>query len=421
MAALDFPNNPSINDTYEPVEGGPIWTWNGQYWDAAATTIGPTGPTGAVGATGPTGAQGTSISLQGSVANVGALPGSANINDAYINDDDGNLYVWNGSSWTDAGQIVGPEGATGPQGAQGPTGPQGNAGTAATIQIGTITTGDAGTNASVANSGNLIAAVLDFTIPRGVTGPQGEVGPTGATGDTGPQGAIGPTGAQGEIGPTGPQGEQGIQGVQGDTGPIGPTGAQGATGPQGATGDTGPQGVTGDTGPQGATGPQGIQGEVGPTGATGDTGPTGPTGPQGTDIHFAGSVADVASLPTGASNNDAYIVDADGNLYVSDGAGNWTDAGQIVGPQGPTGAQGIQGDTGPAGTYTVDAPIELANSVLSIADNPTFTGNVTATTFVGDLTGTADDSDKVDGRNVFVQNTAPTSGMSDGDIWIQRP
>jgi hypothetical protein len=129
-------------------------------------------------------------------------------------------------------------------------------------------------------------------------------------------------------------------------------------------------------------------------------------------------VPTVEDLPTGAVSNDAYIVDADGNLWVSNGDETWTDAGQIVGPQGPTGPQGV---TGPAGTYTVNAPIELANSVLSIADNPTFTGNVTATTFVGDLTGTADDSNLISGRKVYVQNTAPTSGMSDGDIWIQRP
>ena len=82
MAALDFPNSPSIGDTYEPEVGGPIWTWNGQYWDAAATAVGPTGPTGATGAAGPAGAQGTSISFQGSVANLAALPGSANVNDA---------------------------------------------------------------------------------------------------------------------------------------------------------------------------------------------------------------------------------------------------------------------------------------------------------------------------------------------------
>ena len=83
------------------------------------------------------------------------------------------------------GGIVGP---TGPTGATGPTGE------AATITVGTTTTGDAGTEASVVNSGTLEAAILDFVIPQGVTGPTGEIGPTG------PRGATGPTGAKGEQG-----------------------------------------------------------------------------------------------------------------------------------------------------------------------------------------------------------------------------
>lgn len=103
----------------------------------------------------------------------------------------------------------------------------------------------------------------------------------------------------------------------------------------------------------------GIQGPAGADstvpGPQGEPGIQGEQGPQGTDIHFAGSVATVEDLPTGASQNDAYIVDADGNLWVSDGDDNWTDAGQIVGPQGAqgpqgdTGAQGIQGEAGPQG------------------------------------------------------------------------
>lgn len=60
-------------------------------------------------------------------------------------------------------------------------------------------------------------------------------------------------------------------------------------------------------------------------------------------------------------------------------------------------------------------------------NNPTFTGTVTAPTIVGDLTGdvtgnltgTASNATKLDGRQVFVQSTAPTTGMQDGDIWIQ--
>lgn len=39
--------------------------------------------------------------------------------------------------------------------------------------------------------------ILDFVIPAGATGPQGETGATGATGATGPQGETGATGATG--------------------------------------------------------------------------------------------------------------------------------------------------------------------------------------------------------------------------------
>ena len=58
----------------------------------------------------------------------------------------------------------GPEGPTGPQGEQGPKGPQGKA---ATITIGTVTTGDAGSKAEVNNSGTETDAILNFTIPKG--------------------------------------------------------------------------------------------------------------------------------------------------------------------------------------------------------------------------------------------------------------
>ncbi len=77
-----------------------------------------------------------------------------------------------------------------------------------------------------------------------------------------------------------------------------------------------------------------------PTGTQGPTGPTGPEGPQGTSITFKGQVAAVEDLPV-ADNvvNDAYMVEADGDLYVWDGAA-WSNVGPIVGPQGPTGPAG---------------------------------------------------------------------------------
>ena len=55
-------------------------------------------------------------------------------------------------------------------GVAGATGP---AGTAATVSVGTVTTGVAGSQASVTNSGTASAAVLNFTIPQGAAGTSG--------------------------------------------------------------------------------------------------------------------------------------------------------------------------------------------------------------------------------------------------------
>lgn len=207
----------------------------------ASTVVGPTGTASTVaGPTGPQGPQGTSITMRGEVATTGNLPSGAAVNDAYIVTADGDLYVWNGSTWNNVGQIVGP---------QGPTGPQGSASTVAG--------------------------------PTGATGPSGSgpTGPTGigASGPTGPTGAVGPQGG-GPTGSAGPTGATGPQGISGG-GPTGPTGAQGvaATGGTGPTGPTGAQGVSvaGTAGPTGPQGPQGATGG-GPTGPTGSLGPTGP-------------------------------------------------------------------------------------------------------------------------------------------------
>lgn len=65
----------------------------------------------------------------------------------------------------------------------GPTGPTGPAGPA-TIAVGTTTTTDPGTNANVINSGTPENVILDFTIPQGPTGPTGPTGSTGPAGET---------------------------------------------------------------------------------------------------------------------------------------------------------------------------------------------------------------------------------------------
>lgn len=59
-------------------------------------------------------------------------------------------------------------GQTGPT---GPTGPTGEAGPTPTLSIGTVTTGDPGTEASATITGTSPDFVLNLTIPQGPTGP----------------------------------------------------------------------------------------------------------------------------------------------------------------------------------------------------------------------------------------------------------
>ena len=88
----------------------------------------------------------------------------------------------------------------------GSAGPQGPAGQAATIQIGSVTSGDA---PAVTNSGTETAAVLDFVLQQGPAGPQGPKGEKGDAGEQGPAGAKGDPGEQGPQGPAGPS-KQGV-------------------------------------------------------------------------------------------------------------------------------------------------------------------------------------------------------------------
>lgn len=91
-------------------------------------------------------------------------------------------------------------------GAGAMSGPPGPPGPAATIQVGTVTTGAAGTPVIIVNAGTSSAAIFNFTIPRGDPGigTQGPVGPAGESiqGPEGPQGASGPTGPAGANGAT---------------------------------------------------------------------------------------------------------------------------------------------------------------------------------------------------------------------------
>lgn len=71
------------------------------------------------------------------------------------------------------------------------------------VTVGSTTTGDPGTEASVTNSGDAQNVVLNFTIPQGAQGIQGPAGADGANGSQGPQGERGPEGPQGPAGVNG--------------------------------------------------------------------------------------------------------------------------------------------------------------------------------------------------------------------------
>ena len=75
--------------------------------------------------------------------------------------------------------IQGIQGDKGDTGATGETGPTGQDGLSATIQVGTVNTLPAGSNATIENSGDDINAVFNFGIPKGEKGDKGDKGDTG--------------------------------------------------------------------------------------------------------------------------------------------------------------------------------------------------------------------------------------------------
>lgn len=193
--------------------------------------VGPVGPQGPQGEKGEQGNDGTSLNILGTKESEADLPLSAEKNDAYLIN--GEMWVFDGTNWNNAGKIQGP------QGPQGPIGPQG---------------------------------------PKGDPGPQGVKGDPGKKGEQGAQGLKGDTGPQGEQGPVGPKGEQGDTGARGITftpvvdskGNISWSNDGGLKNPQ-TVNITGPQG---DTGAKGDTGPRGEKGEAGDAGPKGDKGTT---------------------------------------------------------------------------------------------------------------------------------------------------
>ena len=69
-------------------------------------------------------------------------------------------------SWTNSGNLSNPD----------PISIKGPEGKAATIAVGTVSTGEEGTNVIVTNTGTTNNAILNFTIPKGSKGDKGDIG-----------------------------------------------------------------------------------------------------------------------------------------------------------------------------------------------------------------------------------------------------
>ena len=140
---------------------------------------GSTGPTGPAGVAGPAGSPGlvyqgtysssTNYGLNAAVTFQGASYISTQASNA------GNAPGSSPSAWSllAAAGAAGATGAAGVTGATGSAGPTGPAGAPASVQIGSVSTGAAGSGATVVNVGTATAAVLNFTIPQGTAGAAG--------------------------------------------------------------------------------------------------------------------------------------------------------------------------------------------------------------------------------------------------------
>ena len=272
---------------------------------------GPRGDIGPAGPTGDTGATGAGLNIKGSYNTYEELINehpTGNDGDCYLVN--GSLYVWNGNTWENVGNIKGEKGDTGERGVKGDTGASGFS---PTVNVNhesgeiVITTEDGSTT-------------ISFNELKGDTGVKGD---TGSKGDTGETGAKGDTGKAFTFDDFTPEQLAGLTGAKGDTGDVGATGPKGDTGSKGDTGKAfefsdftpeqlaglkGEKGDTGATGKTGSKGDTGAKGDTGDTGSKGDTGDRGPKGDTGVGSdEEAGwklpvdKIQTTTTLPTGAS------------------------------------------------------------------------------------------------------------------------
>lgn len=348
-------------------------TW--EIWGPKTTTWVGTGPVALIGA------DGTSVTIEGSVANAASLP-AANSEPAgtgYITQDDGHLHVTNGvDTWNDVGVV------------QGPTGPTGEAGS------------------------------------KIYSDAQAPVNATGLSGDywidtTDPATMYGPKPSDADW--TGAASWQ----IKGNTGAQGPAGNSVRNGPsdpvaQGSDGDFYINTTTNEIwGPKGSVTP-GSWASTGPTGLVGDDGQPGAEGAAGkTVLNGAGVPDDVSDGVDG----DFYIDTSADTIWGPKGDStpdSWTGTGptDLVGPTGDAGAPGSkiysaaqapQNATGLVGDYWLDTrdPATIYGPKLTINN---WTGS--AATVLKGSTGAQGPT----GKSILSGTTSPTTEGSDGEFFI---
>jgi hypothetical protein len=254
----------------------------------------------------------------------GAPSSSLGVNgDIYLDSVASRLYGPKAAgSWGAGVSLIGPAGSTGSAGATGPAGATGAAGSAATISVGSVTTGAAGSSAIVTNTGTSGAAVFAFTIPRGDTGATGATGPAGSaatisvgsvtTGAAGSSASVTNTGTSSAavFAFTIPRGDTGTTGAAGSAATISvgsvTTGAAGSSASVTNTGTSSaavfaftiPKGDTGATGSTGPAGPvAGSSGQLVYNNAGSAAGAT-----VGSGLSFTSGTLSLATDTTNASN-----------------------------------------------------------------------------------------------------------------------
>ena len=270
----------------------------------------------------------------------------------------------------DAGEKgdTGAKGEKGDKGDTGATGATGANGITPTLKVGSTSTGNAGTNASVTMTDNNNVYTLNFVIPKGDKGDTGAKGDAGAKGQDGAKGADGitPTLKVGTVTtlaagsnatvtmsknnneytlnfgiPKGNKGDTGASGGSGETTVVNPTITIGTV----TNGDTASATITGDS-------PNYTLNLVLPKG---DKGAKGDAGAKGTD-GITPTIA-VGTTTTGEAGTNAEVtMSKSGTTYTF----NFVIPKGAKGDTGAAGTNGAKGDKGDPFTYADFTSEQLA-------------------------------------------------------------